>query len=107
MSKLFTDTLADLGALPDELTAALQLVVEAVVSARKNGSITLTLKIKPNGEHGVEIEDEVKFKAPAPARAKKFMFVTEDFSLIRNDPRQAKLPLREVGEPEKGDLKTA
>ena len=100
MARQFADVLRDLGggATYDELTARLAEVVEAVTTTRKIGEISIKLKVKPNGDSGVIVADEIKSKVPEPARGDTVFFVTAGGSLVRQDPRQQDLPLRRVGE---------
>jgi hypothetical protein len=104
-----TDVLGDLdrGRVFRALNSELAGLVAAVRATGKAGELTLKLKIKPNGDNQVEITDEIKAKVPEPARPKTLMFIAEDNSLIRSDPRQAALPLQEVEEEPEGELKTA
>lgn len=98
MARPFADVLRELGAgsTYDDLTAQLAEVVEAVVQTRKVGELSIKLKVKPNGEGSVIIADEIKAKVPEPARGDSVFFVTSGGSLVRQDPRQADLPLRRV-----------
>lgn len=98
MARQFADVLRDLsaGQTYDELTAALGEIVEAVTATRKAGSLTLKIDVKPNGENSVRVVDEIKTKVPQPTRGETLFFTTSSGSLIRNDPRQADLPLRDV-----------
>lgn len=94
--RAFAEVIADVGDLHEELTEALTDLVAQVKATRKTGTLKLTLKIKPNGENSVEIEDEVKLSLPAAPRPKSIMFIDGDNALRRTDPRQQRLPLREV-----------
>lgn len=92
------DVLRDLtgGQTYDELNAALAEVVGAVTKTRKAGEVSLKLKIKANGESSVMITDEIKTKVPQDTRGETLFFTTANGDLIRDDPRQSKLPLREI-----------
>lgn len=98
MARPFADVLRELGAgsTYDDLTAQLAEVVEAVTQTRKIGELSIKLKIKPNGEGSVIIADEIKAKIPEPPRGESIFFVTSGGALVRQDPRQADLPLRQV-----------
>lgn len=98
MSRQFADVLRDLGGgnTYDELTARLAEVVEAVTETHKMGEISIKLKIKPNGDSGVIVTDEIKAKVPEATRGDTVFFVTSGGSLVRQDPRQQDLPLRQV-----------
>lgn len=95
----FTEVIGDLrsGAL-HQLNEKLDEVVAAVIETRRAGEITFKLKIKPNGDGSVEIEDNIKAKVPEQPRGKTIMFVDSENALRRTDPRQSDLPLREVGQ---------
>ena len=85
------------GTLSDELTAELKALVNAVVSTEKAGTLTLTLKVIPGKAGQLEIEDDIKVKAPKPKRGTTLMFATVEGNLQREDPRQMQLPgLRSV-----------
>lgn len=98
MARPFADILRELGSgnTYDELTAKLAEVVEAVTTTRKVGEISIKLKVKPNGDAGVIVADEIKSKVPEASRGETVFFVTSGGSLVRQDPRQQDLPLRRV-----------
>lgn len=98
MARPFADVLRELGGgdTYDELTARLAEVVEAVTNTRKMGTLSITLKVKPNGDNGVMVADEIKSKVPEAARGDTVFFVTSGGALVRQDPRQPDLPLRRV-----------
>lgn len=99
MSRPFADVLRELnGETYDELTIQLGELVTAVMQTGKAGSMSLSLKISANGTGSVTITDEVKVKIPEAARPKTMFFATESGSLMRNNPRQHELSLREVPE---------
>lgn len=76
------------GGLHGELSEALQLLVLAVDEHRKAGTLTLTLKIQPNGDGIVTVTDKVVVKAPEGERGSAIFFVDSAGNLVRNDPRQ-------------------
>lgn len=98
MARPFADILRELGSgnTYDELTAKLAEVVEAVTLTRKVGELSIKLKVKPNGDAGVIVADEIKSKVPEASRGETVFFVTSGGSLVRQDPRQQDLPLRRV-----------
>lgn len=75
------------GALADQLTEELHDVLEGVEETGKAGSITLTLKIKPNGESAVTIEPSVAAKVPKPTVGSALFFVSGG-NLVRRNPKQ-------------------
>lgn len=100
MGKQIADVLRELagGQTYDEINGQLQEIVEAVRETGKIGEMTIKLKFRPNGEHSVVIQDTVTAKVPEPPRGDTVFFVDAAGGLLRDDPRQPKLPLREVAE---------
>lgn len=103
----FTEVLGDLesGRVFHDLNEALGLVVEGVKKHRKVGEITLKIKLKPNGSTAVSVFVDVTHKVPKAERATTIMFIDEDGSLRREDPRQVRMELREVEDNSAQDLK--
>ena len=57
----------------------------------------LTIKVKPeDGAMCVVVEADVKVTMPRPPAVKAMFYADDDGNLLRNDPRQQRLPLREV-----------
>ena len=85
------------GALHGELSDSLQALVQAVAEHGKGGSLTLTIGIKPNAD-GVTmtVSDKVAVKAPEPERGAAIFFADDAGNLVRHDPRQLEIPVREV-----------
>ena len=88
------------GSLDAELTETLTELVKAINERQKGGSITLTLKLKPkvaNGEVAyVQIDPDVSCTMPKIDRLSSHLFPTYDGDLLRNDPDQRQLDLRQV-----------
>lgn len=100
MARAFADVVRELssGQVYDDLTTKLGEVVTAVLETRKQGEISIKLTVKPNGDGSVRVLSDVKQKVPEPPRGETLFFATTSGSLIRNDPRQSELNLREVVE---------
>lgn len=98
MQRPFNDTFRDIehGHLMDELTDLQQQLVTAVSNTNKPGKITIELNYKPEGQGQLTIKATVKSKIPEPARGSSLFFMTPEGNLLREDPRQTKLPLRSV-----------
>lgn len=94
----FADVLRSLGSgqTYDDLGTKLTEIVQAVMESHKSGELVLKLKIKANGEQSVIITDEIKQRIPEKARGETLFFTTAAGTLMRDDPRQSKLPLRAV-----------
>lgn len=92
------------GALTD-LDGALAEVVKAVVATGKTGKVTLTLDIKQLGRGGaLTVTDTISTKVPKLPVPDTVFFATDDGELVKEDPKQPKLPLREV-EAKKEELR--
>lgn len=105
---LFLYTVAQLrsGATQSELSEALN---ECVNRARETGSaatLTLTLKIDPDGDGTYRIADKFASKLPSMRRGSTIMYGTPDGNLMREDPRQAELDIRIVPHDRAAPLKT-
>lgn len=86
------------GLTHEELSDALRDLVIAVAEEGKAGSLTFTVKIKPMGKgDGLEISADIKSKPPAKTPGVSIFFATPDGALVREDPRQKNLELREIG----------
>lgn len=101
MSKPITETLRELhrGELLEELENDLTEVVAAVRKSGKGGKLTLTIGVKPasKGDTNVlTVEAAVKTTLPKPDRSASIFYATEDNQLVREDPRQLKLELRQA-----------
>lgn len=106
--KPFTDVLGELenGDVLHELTAALYGVVRAVQDTRKPGGIKIAIKVTPTGRGSVELDTKFEANEPSHDRPTTTFFVANDGSLLRNDPNQPRLPLREVVDENTGELRT-
>jgi hypothetical protein len=106
--KPFTDILGDLenGDLLAEITTDIYALVRAVQDTRKPGAFKLTLKMVPTGRASVEIEADYDVKIPEHDRPNTTFFVDGQGTLLRNDPMQPRLPLREVDGDRRDNLKT-
>lgn len=89
--KPFAEVLAQLDA-GQEATDQMNDLVHACTQTGKSGSLTITVKVKAIGTTGqVEIDTDVKSKAPTEVRAKTLMFATADNNLQRENPKQKSL----------------
>lgn len=99
--RLITDVLRDIrkGRPVEEATMALADVVRAVDETGKEGSVTITLKIKPAKHGGPEktLIAEVKAKKPISEIAPAVFFSDAEGDLHRYDPRQEEMQLGEAG----------
>jgi hypothetical protein len=76
------------GMTNEQLNNHLKAVSKAVMDTNGVGEVTLKLKIKPNGNGGVTITDEIKTKVPELARGVSMFFTDDEGNLLQRDPRQ-------------------
>ncbi len=106
----FSTTLSQLnrGELNDELTEVLANVIKAVRDTRKQGSVTLNLKISmlnTRTENQIKITPMVSSKIPELDREESIVFSTADGDVLFDDPNQIKMDLKTVKEKPAGQLK--
>ncbi len=98
--RLITDILRDIrrGRPVEEATNALADVVRAVDETGKDGSVTITLKVKASKHGGPEktLICEVKAKKPIAEIAPAVFFSDADGDLHRVDPSQEEMELKEA-----------
>lgn len=93
------------GELHDELGAKLQELVAMLKSysdrfqREGKGSLTLVLNVATLGNGTVTIAGDIKTKTPTAKRAGSVFWLTPGNNLSVENPRQQKLPLREVQLP--------
>lgn len=86
------------GSTHDELSDCLQELVAAVTEEGKLGTLILTLSVKPLGKgDGLEVGADVKIKPPKAKVGVSIFFASPENNLVRQDPRQTTMELREVG----------
>lgn len=99
--KPFTDILGEIenGVLLQELTEAYYNIVAAAMETRKPGKLKLVFDFAPTGRGTVNVDAKYDAIEPEHDRPTTTFFVGKDYSLLRNDPAQPRLPLREVDTP--------
>ncbi|TDD77718.1 hypothetical protein [Actinomadura rubrisoli] len=106
----FADVLRDLGrgCVIDEAAVMLQDLVRAVRDYGKKGTFNLRVEIAPmKGENeALIVSASATAKPPAGEATTGVFFADGVGNLVRDDPRQPQLPLRELNS-EKKDLKQA
>lgn len=97
-SNMFARALSEVshGDLAEQASTQLAELVAAVGETAKKGTLTLTLEIKPRGHDSgqVEVSGTVKCSVPVPDIAPSMFFVHEG-QLVRDNPKQLKLPFGE------------
>jgi len=103
----FLHTLALLadGDAQTELTAEWHRLVEEVAeqarsTGKSKGEITLKVKLAMDGKGIADVAYDVAAKRPKPSRSKSTLWLDKHNRLVNENPRQGKLPLRRVDEPE-------
>jgi len=80
-----------------ELSDALTEAVQRARDTGKKATVSISITIEPKGASGQYfLTDDIKCKLPAFAKEKTILFGTPDGNLLRDDPHQQKLPLREL-----------
>ncbi len=89
------------GITHDLLSDALQELVAAVTQEGKAGKLVLTIGVKPMGRgDGLEVSAAIECKPPKETPGVAIFFATPENSLVRVDPRQQAMELREIGPAE-------
>jgi hypothetical protein len=99
MARAFREFLSEhrSGVTHDELSDAMQALVTAVVEEGRSGKLVLTISVKPVGKSGaLEVGADIKVGEPKPIAGVSIFYATPEGNLIRQDPRQTALELREV-----------
>lgn len=79
--------------LHNEASEGLQELVSAVGEHKKQGTLTLTVTVKPGEVDGTfVITDKVAVKAPEAERPASIFYSDDRGNLSRRDPRQAEIP---------------
>ncbi len=78
----------------------LQELTDAIVDTQKEGSLTIKLKVKPSGlrkgkVNQCEFAPEVSIAKPKHDQPKSLFFLTDEGKLVRDDPDQMNLDMRE------------
>lgn len=87
------------GSLDDEATEKLTKLIKKVRETGKAGSFTLTMKVgmlNQRDENAVKITPAIKLSLPELPGAETIMFSTADGDLLRDDPDQRTLDLKQV-----------
>lgn len=106
----FADILRDLGrgAVIDEAAVMLQDLVRAVRGYGKKGSFTLKVEVAPmkGDSEALLVHAKADSRPPSGEAVSAVFFADDHGNLLRDDPRQPQLPLRELNREQK-DLKQA
>lgn len=85
----------DRGSVIEQADEQLKQVIEAVHASGKEGSVTVKLKIKPNGDRGYAVTADLTAKAPQLAFGQSFFYADRNGELTRTPPvEEARTMLR-------------
>jgi hypothetical protein len=85
------------GQTHDLLSDKLQELVAAVTAEERAGKLTITFGVKPMGKgDGLEVTADVKMTPPKETPGSSIFFPTPENNLVRQDPRQQAMELREI-----------
>lgn len=103
MSRSFFDQIRDIrrGEFLEDCGDELQKVVASVDETGKTAKLIITLTVKPasKGQGAVVVTDKVQAKLPELPVGETILFVTNENSLVPNDPRQKEMELKSVPVP--------
>lgn len=71
-------------------------LIKAVTDNNKAGTLTLKLTIKPSTAGTLAVKADCTINKPKGMPAESLLWPTPEGNLIAEDPRQAKLPLRQI-----------
>ncbi|MFC5184396.1 hypothetical protein [Actinomadura harenae] len=108
----FADVLRDLGraVVIDEAAVQLQQLATTVKETGKKGRMVLTVEIQPmkGNESALMVHAKTDLKLPSSEPIGGVFFPDQHGNLLRDDPRQIAIPLREITRPHtEKDLKQA
>lgn len=84
----------------EDISQELADTLEAVNSTQKVGTVTLVLKIKPEGDGMYSIKEEIKSTQPQLPRGQSIFWGTPEGNLVTSDPAQGDLELKQVSTQE-------
>ena len=107
----FLEQLGD-GEAHAELSAELHRLMEtlhdqALATGPTKGALTLKLSFAVDPRGTVDVAYDVAVKEPKRARSKGVFWLTKGNNLTAHNPRQERLPLREVAAPEVRDVEAS
>lgn len=86
------------GLTHDQLSDHLQALVAAVTAEGKKGELVIKIAVKPMGKgDGLEVTADIVAKPPKETPGSAIFFATPENNLVRQDPRQQTMELREIG----------
>ncbi len=108
MPRPIVDTLRAVraGAMLDEAADKLNEVVRTVRDTGRAAKLTIELTVSrtTRSGHTLTISDKVITKLPEAGAGETLLFADEHGDLFTEDPKQTKLPLREVSSPTGADV---
>lgn len=109
--KPITDTLREInnGKFVEEITAEFADLVRNAMTTGKKGKLVVQLTVKPaRGGRTMTLDADYKYSVPEYDRPTEHFFVDTNGSLLRNDPDQKQLDLRNVNvDVSTGEIRSA
>lgn len=81
-------------------------LISAVDSHQKAGKLTLKIDIKPSTAGAMAVKAECSIVKPKGKPAESLLWATPEGNLLAEDPKQGKLPLKQVAAEPARELKT-
>lgn len=106
MPRPFHETLHHLcnGTLLSEASDALAALVLAVDATGKPGKLTIEINLRKLNSATMAASGKVKLISPKEPDVETLFFPSPEGTLLTEDPRQGKLPLKAVAMPSAADL---
>ena len=106
----FTEVLEEInyGEFVEQSGADLNQLVQAVHETGRKGTLTITITVAPRkgGGRALNLTAGRVLKRPAEEPSESVFFADDAGNLVRDDPRQTSLPLRQVDDGEPAPLRT-
>jgi hypothetical protein len=104
MAREFADLITDLGhgEVHQRLSEDMAKIVEAVEDTGLKGKMTITITVKRTGERVAMVDLQSKLDIPRHPAPSSAFFFEEGGGLAKSDPRQQKLPLKDIERPAAG-----
>jgi hypothetical protein len=108
MARDFADLITDMGhgEVHQRLSEDLAKIVEAVEDTGLKGKMTITITVKRSGERVAMVDLASKLDIPRHPTPSSGFFFEAGGGLAKSDPRQTKLPLKDIERPAGRPLRT-
>lgn len=93
------------GSLHTELSELLQSTCSAIGAhaeafGKASGGLTITLRLSTERGGPMRVDAELSSKTPKVGRSQTIMWLSKGHNLVPHNPKQTRLPIRDVSAPE-------